>query len=129
MFVVGCGGGSEARSPGSDGGSSTQSEGEGKGAFGASRPPKSIECADFSTCAVTGDGAVRCWGRDKSGELGDGAGADKSRHIGIDLGGKATSVALAAQFGCALLEGKTVKCWGSGRIANDGKAYTSARPT
>jgi alpha-tubulin suppressor-like RCC1 family protein len=45
-----------------------------------------------------------------------------------DLGGKATSIALASQFGCALLETKKVKCWGTGHIANDGKAYTSAKP-
>jgi alpha-tubulin suppressor-like RCC1 family protein len=39
------------------------------------------------------------------------------------------SVALASQFGCALLEDKSVKCWGTGRIANDGKAMSDAKPT
>jgi hypothetical protein len=37
------------------------------------RPRATFDCGDFSTCAVSTDDAVRCWGRDKRGELGDGA--------------------------------------------------------
>jgi alpha-tubulin suppressor-like RCC1 family protein len=38
-------------------------------------------------------------------------------------------IALASEFGCALLEDKKVKCWGTGRIANDGTPVTNAKPT
>src|SRR5689334_12592761 len=72
-------------------------------------PPKLVDCGDFTSCALSTEGEVRCWGREKSAPA---------------LGAKATSLALASQFACALLETKKVKCWGTGHIANDGKAYT-----
>lgn len=80
----------------------------------AAGPPKAVDCGDFTSCALSTEGDVHCWGREKSSP---------------PLGSKATSLALAAQFGCALLENKKVKCWGTGRIANDGKPYTNAKPT
>jgi len=93
-------------------------------------PPREIDCGDFTTCAVAADGVVRCWGRDKRGELGDGAGAAERLRRGVVPGlGKVTKVALASQFGCALLADKKVSCWGTGRIANDGRMLTEAKPT
>lgn len=94
-----------------------------------SGPPIGVDCGDFSTCAVASDGLARCWGRDK-GELGTGKGRGERLKRGLVPGvGKVTHVALASQFGCALLEDRTVKCWGTGRIANDGKAIVDAKPT
>jgi alpha-tubulin suppressor-like RCC1 family protein len=81
---------------------------------------------------VTPDGLLRCWGRDKAGELGDGSGAAGGARAkrGVVPGlGKVKSVALAGEFGCALLEERKVKCWGTGRIANDGKLVEGGRPT
>jgi alpha-tubulin suppressor-like RCC1 family protein len=92
-------------------------------------PPKDVDCGDFTTCATSNDGVVRCWGKGKDGQLGDGAGDDKNKPVAVPSLGKASKTAIATHFGCALLEDKTVKCWGSGKIANDGKAYTRARPT
>ena len=40
-----------------------------------------MDCGDFSTCAVGGDGIVRCWGRNKDGELGQHA-VDCAAHGG-----------------------------------------------
>lgn len=93
-------------------------------------PPKEIDCGDFTTCAIASDGVLRCWGRDKAGELGDGKGKGErlKRAVVPDLG-KVKTVALASRFGCAVLEDGRVKCWGSGRIANDGKSFNEAKPT
>src|SRR5690606_30521351 len=93
-------------------------------------PPKGVDCGDFSTCAIATDDLVHCWGRDKEGELGDGAGTGARLKRGPVPGlGKVRKVALASQFGCALLEDKKVKCWGTGRIANDGRPLEDAKPT
>lgn len=93
-------------------------------------PPKDLDCGDFTTCAIATDGIARCWGRDKNGELGDGAGAGARLRRGAVPGiGRVKKIALASEFGCALLEDKKVKCWGTGRIANDGVAVTNAKPT
>ncbi|MBX3206992.1 MAG: hypothetical protein KF764_18240 [Labilithrix sp.] len=92
-------------------------------------PPKDVDCGDFTTCAIASDGLARCWGRDKEGELGDGKGQGERLKRGLVPGmGKVTKVALASKFGCAILEDRKVKCWGTGRIANDGKVVSDAKP-
>jgi alpha-tubulin suppressor-like RCC1 family protein len=92
--------------------------------------PASLDCGDFTTCATSESGAVLCWGRAKEGELGAGAAADQPKPSFVrGLGKKAKQVALASQFACALLEDGSVSCWGTGRVANDGKAQENARPT
>lgn len=94
----------------------------------AGGPPTQVDCGDFASCARASDGTVRCWGRDKQGELGDGGGQDRAKPRVIKGLAKVVDVAMASQFGCALLEDKHVKCWGSGRIANDGKPYDKSPP-
>lgn len=134
MLVVACGGGGGAGS-GPAAASRAESSGGDNGGESAvveapSGPPKDVDCGDFTTCAIAADGFPHCWGRDKKGELGDGAGKGERVKRGVIPGvGKVRKIALASQFGCAILEDKKVKCWGTGRIANDGKAVTDAKPT
>ncbi len=93
-------------------------------------PPRELDCGDFATCAIATDGLARCWGNGKEGVLGDGEGAGARPKRAVVPGiGKVRKVALASRFGCALTEDKTVKCWGTGRIANDGKVVSDAKPT
>ncbi|GAC1540779.1 MAG: hypothetical protein NVS3B10_05430 [Polyangiales bacterium] len=95
-----------------------------------SGPPLQVDCGDFTTCAIALGGAVRCWGHDKAGELGDGgSGGDRTKSIVVRGVENATSIALASKFGCALGADKKVKCWGTGRIANDGRSLERARAT
>lgn len=91
-------------------------------------PPVQVDCGDFTTCATTSEGAVRCWGHDKKGELGDGGGTDKNRIVAVEGLGKVKATAMGSQFACALLETGAVKCWGSGRIGNDGTQRERAKP-
>jgi alpha-tubulin suppressor-like RCC1 family protein len=90
--------------------------------------PTDIDCGDFTTCALASDGFARCWGNDKEGELGDGQRGDRMKRGVVPGIGKVRKVALASQFGCALLDDQKVKCWGTGRIANDGKVWNDAKP-
>jgi Regulator of chromosome condensation (RCC1) repeat len=114
------------------GGGAESSSGGGGAAESPSRPPagppSQIDCGDFTTCALAA-GEVRCWGRNKMGELGDGGGSDRHRSVPVPGVGKATQVRLASNFVCASTEDKKVKCWGSGRMANDGKKHDHARAT
>jgi alpha-tubulin suppressor-like RCC1 family protein len=134
MIVSACGGGGGV-GPGTNDPSKGASGSDARGSLdGADNtpagPPKDVDCGDFTTCAIAEDGLVRCWGRDKQGELGDGKGQGERVKRGVVPGvGKVKKVALASRFGCALLEDKTVKCWGTGRIANDGKVVSDAKPT
>ena len=94
-----------------------------------SGPPIQVDCGDFTTCAIASGGEVRCWGRDKAGELGDGGGRDRSKGVVVRGVEHATAIALASQFACALGVDKKVRCWGTGRLANDGKRKERARAT
>ena len=83
------------------------------------------------TCALLSTGAVKCWGYNASGQLGDGTIADKSKPT--DLPALATDVATiaagsTANHTCAILKDGTLRCWGQnlyGQIG-DGVPITSA---
>lgn len=92
-------------------------------------PPVQVDCGDFTTCATSAEGAVRCWGHDKKGELGDGGGGDRPSIVEVKGLGKVKALAMASQFACALVEGGSVKCWGSGLLANDGQRREKVSPT
>ncbi len=88
-----------------------------------------IACGDFHSCALSSDGTVRCWGRNKSGELGDGTDTDRStptRVVGVS---NVSEIALGANFSCARGNDGAVTCWGSGRLFGDGKLVSRVAPT
>jgi len=78
------------------------------------------------TCAIVEGGAVRCWGANFCGGLGYGHTMDLGDMPGelptpdVPLGGPAIDVALAFGYGCALLAGDEVRCWGCGNEGNLG---------
>lgn len=133
LVVLACGGGvATSSSPATPGNAEAPSAGEAGDDERAqpNGPPKDVDCGDFTTCAIAMDDRVHCWGRDKEGELGGGAGTgSRAKPVFLPGLGKVRKVALASQFGCALLADKRVKCWGTGRIANDGRMLEDARPT
>jgi alpha-tubulin suppressor-like RCC1 family protein len=72
---------------------------------------------------------VRCWGRDADGQLGDGAGAPKSRPASVPGLAGVSQIALSGSYSCALLADRSVTCWGSGRLAGDAKQLDSVKLT
>jgi alpha-tubulin suppressor-like RCC1 family protein len=82
---------------------------------------------------VLGDGSVRCWGFNTSGELGYGnlnyIGDDETPgSVGpVDLGldRKAVSVNAGGGFTCALLDDGTVRCWGMNDFGQLGYGNTN----
>lgn len=81
-------------------------------------------------CWLTGSGAVKCWGADWSGQLGDAVGetlltlADAPVTVsGIDgIAAKAVAVRATYSSNCALLDDGSVRCWGyngSGEAGDD----------
>ncbi len=122
--LVACGGGAppDAKTPG------TASPPSGPPPAVATVHVKQIECGDAHTCALLDNGEVRCWGRNKVGQLGV-AGEDVVKPTKVEGIAGATQIGLAATFTCAILADKTVSCWGSGYISGDGKKAEKQGPT
>lgn len=104
----------------------------GPGASGAkpsSDAPIHIACGDFHSCALMGDGSVRCWGRNKEGELGDGTTENRSKPTKVIGVSGAKQLALTSHASCALLADGTVTCWGGGKAWGDDKERDNVMPT
>ncbi|MGH3646150.1 MAG: Ig-like domain-containing protein [Micromonosporaceae bacterium] len=91
-----------------------------------------VAAGGFHSCAILGDGTVKCWGSDGMGQLGDGNPGDTSA-TPVVVSGLTGAVALAlGEFhSCALRTGGTVSCWGHNGFGQlgDGTKVDKAAPT
>jgi len=69
--------------------------------------------SEASACAVRATGSVVCWGRNGSGQLGDGTTTDSNVPVTVNGITNAVAVSMAESHTCALLSDRTLRCWGS----------------
>lgn len=72
-----------------------------------------IAVGNRHSCALSAEGAVRCWGLNFYGALGDGTTTNRATPVpvvGLDSGVR--SLHVLSSRNCALLESGTLRCWG-----------------
>src|SRR3989475_466798 len=96
-----------------------------------------VAARGYHSCALLGDGTVRCWGRNVDGQLGDGTTAPLNCSPGscgssapVQVVGITSAVAVIAggYHTCALLADGTAWCWGrsdDGQLGNGARASAS----
>lgn len=93
---------------------------------------KSVAIGNYHVCGVLEDGPTVCWGKNTSGQLGNGSSISSDvpvMVVGLESGVKAVSVGDASS--CALMNDGGVMCWGSngnGQLGG-GASQASAMPT
>jgi alpha-tubulin suppressor-like RCC1 family protein len=81
------------------------------------------------TCALK-DGAVHCWGSNRTGQLGDGTTTTRLRPVpvqGLSQGVQAVAAGSFADHTCAILAGGKLVCWGSNGAGQLGDGTTQDR--
>ncbi len=103
--------------------------------------PIALALGDSSSCALSANGKVKCWGYNGSGSLGIGDDmnrGDKPNQMGpkllpVSLGANqmVKSIAAGGKSVCALLEEGGLKCWGDnffGQLGTGDRAERGSKP-
>ena len=104
-------------------------------AISAGGAPVDRFTAGGHSCAVTTAGAVKCWGWNDEGQLGDGTTVNRLAPVNVTgIAAGAQDVAAGDKHTCALIgdvAGGTagVKCWGQNRYGQLGVGTTESYPT
>jgi hypothetical protein len=85
---------------------------------------RALGLTDNGSCALLTTGAVRCWGDNTLGQVGNGA-TMNAFTPGITVASNAVSLASGANHSCALLDDGGVLCWGTGTSGQVGNGVAT----
>ncbi len=86
-----------------------------------------VSAGKLHTCAITGTGAVKCWGVGRDGQLGNGARVNAAGPVQVaGLTSGVRAVAAGARHTCALTAAGAVTCWGDNTNGELGTGTTTS---
>jgi alpha-tubulin suppressor-like RCC1 family protein len=93
--------------------------------------PHLLPAGERFTCALGEDGAAYCWGRNLSGQLGDGTTTARTAPVKVQGGLDFVALSTGYTHVCALTEDGTAYCWGRGNSGQlgDGTQNDRREPT
>ena len=88
-----------------------------------------VNAGTSHSCAILDDGAIRCWGSNGNGQLGDGSRDDKLAPtvVNTPLGRIAISVSTGLAHSCAIFDDGSLRCWGDNSQGQLGDGTTVER--
>ena len=88
-----------------------------------------ISAGSYHTCTVLDDGSVRCWGSNEFGQLGDGTEIERTSPVPVDLGQGMSAIGISSgeSHTCAVLNDRSIKCWGQNSNGQLGDGTTEDR--
>lgn len=78
-----------------------------------------------SSCAITNDGIVKCWGLNNYGQLGNNSTTNSSVPVDVAGLGRAKAVSVGASHACVILADDSVSCWGENSYGQLGIGSTT----
>jgi len=81
----------------------------------------SISTGVFQTCGIATDGKAYCWGRNRSGQLGDGTTTMRIEPAAVSVNFDFEEITIGIDHACGISSNDEVYCWGDG---NAGKLGT-----
>lgn len=81
------------------------------------------------TCGLADNGMVYCWGRNDSGQLGDGATEDRLTPVAVSSLTGVVAIAAGRAHICAILTNGSARCWGNNDNGQLGNGTTTDRLT
>jgi len=96
--------------------------------FGLGGAVSMLSAGYAHSCAVDTSGALKCWGNNQYGQLGDGTIISKNIPIEvIGLSSGVAGVSAGMNHTCAVLNNGGIKCWGSNQYGQLGDGTTTDR--
>lgn len=85
-----------------------------------------VTAGDQHACALDDDGAARCWGYNRMGQLGDGTATDSPFPVAVVGGHTFTALSAGRYFTCGLDPAGEAWCWGDNSSGQLGDGTTGA---